>query len=107
MAVTPEGAVKARIKSALQKVGVWYWMPQGSIYGRHGASDFVCCYRGRMLCIEAKADSKRQPTKNQMAFGAEVERAGGVWWIIHAQNVIELPMLLRDFMEEIDRCFSN
>jgi hypothetical protein len=106
--VTPEGKVKEQIKKVLKSLGVFYWMPvMGMQFGTTGASDFICVVQGRVICIEAKATRRNRPTMNQFSFGERVQKAGGVWWVIHDQNVIELPMLLRDFMEELELCSSN
>ena len=106
--MTPEGRVKAKVSKILKDLGIFYWMPvMGMQFGTTGASDFICVVSGRIVCIETKATRKNRPTANQFTFGEKVQKAGGVWWIIHDQNVIELPMLLRDFMEELELCFSN
>ena len=62
MASTPEGKVKAKIKAWLKKRGVWYCTPIGSGYGVSGVPDFLCCYNGLFLAIEAKAPGKRSNT---------------------------------------------
>ena len=43
MATTPEGKVKTAIKSVLKDEGVYYFMPRGTLLGRRGVSDFICC----------------------------------------------------------------
>jgi penicillin-binding protein-related factor A (putative recombinase) len=97
---TPEGIVKNKIKEALGKAGVMYYMPSAAIYGNAGASDFICCAAGRFLAIEAKATARSIPTKLQKIFMARVEQHGGIAWVIHAGNVVELPILLRDLITE-------
>lgn len=62
MAQTPEGAVKAKIKSWLKARNIWYSMPIGSGFGKSGVPDFLCCWDGRFLAIEAKAPGKRSNT---------------------------------------------
>lgn len=106
--MTPEGRVKEKVKKILKDQDIFYWMPvMGMQFGTTGASDFICVVRGRIVCIETKATRKNRPTMNQFTFGERVQKAGGVWWVIHDENVVELPMLLRDFTQEIDLCFSN
>lgn len=62
MAQTPEGAVKAKIKAWLKARGIWFCMPIGSGFGNSGVPDFLCCWDGLFLAIEAKAPGKRRNT---------------------------------------------
>jgi len=79
--MTPEGRVKAAIKRALKRHGVWYTMPvPHSAYGSMSV-DFLCCVRGRFLAIEAKAPG-RQLTARQQACLAAIEAAGGLTAVI-------------------------
>ena len=62
MAQTPEGKVKAAIKKWLKARGIWFCMPMGTGFGTSGVPDFVCCWNGKFLAIEAKAPGKRSNT---------------------------------------------
>lgn len=62
MAATPESKVKAVIKRWLVERGIWYCTPIGSAFGTAGVPDFICCWNGRFLAIEAKAPGKRRNT---------------------------------------------
>ncbi len=62
MAMTPEGKVKAAVKTFLKTKGVWYCMPMGTGFGNSGVPDFLCCYNGRFIAIETKAPGKRGNT---------------------------------------------
>lgn len=62
MAITPEGAVKKAIKAWLKSRAVWYVMPVSNGMGVAGVPDFLCCWNGRFLAIEAKAPGKRSNT---------------------------------------------
>ena len=53
--MTPEAKVKEKIKKILKSYSVWYAMPHGAGYGDAGVPDFLCCYQGKFLAIEAKA----------------------------------------------------
>lgn len=55
MTTTPEGKVKDAIKGVLKAFDVWYCMPRGTVFGRSGVPDFLCCVNGKFLAIEAKA----------------------------------------------------
>ena len=58
MATTPEGKVKKEIKKYLDEIGAWYYMPVSNGMGRVGCPDFIICYRGHFLAVEAKAPGK-------------------------------------------------
>jgi len=62
VAQTPEGKVKAAIKKWLKARGIWFCMPMGTGFGTSGVPDFVCCWNGKFLAIEAKAPGKRSNT---------------------------------------------
>ena len=89
--MTPEGRVKAAIKRALQKHGVYFEMPVPSGYGKSGL-DFTCCHRGRFFAIEAKAPGK-QATPRQELRMREMGAAGGKTFEIDG------PTGLRDLEE--------
>ena len=58
MALTPEGAVKKKVKEWLVKHGAYYYMPVSNGMGRVGAPDFIVCLAGRFIGIETKAPKK-------------------------------------------------
>ena len=62
MAQTPEGAIKAKIKAWFKARGIWYCMPMGTGFGNSGVPDFICCWNGKFLAVEAKAPGKRSNT---------------------------------------------
>ena len=93
MAATPESKVKARIKALLQKHGVYYAMPIGTMYGNSGVPDFLCCINGRFLGIEAKA-GKGKPTALQLKNMRDIEAAGGVTAVINETGLESLEALL-------------
>lgn len=62
MAATPESKVKAAIKRWLVERGIWYCTPIGSAFGTAGVPDFICCWNGRFLAIEAKAPGRLSNT---------------------------------------------
>lgn len=72
---TPEGLVKDEIKRGLAEYDIWYFMPVQGGYGRR-AIDFICCWRGRFIAIEAKAGVNKV-SKHQETTLADIENAGG------------------------------
>jgi hypothetical protein len=74
--MTAESLVKKEIKKGLAEMGIYYFMPVQSGYGKRTV-DFICCYKGRFIAIEAKAGANRT-SKFQDATLAEIENAGGI-----------------------------
>jgi hypothetical protein len=62
---TPEAKVKAKVKAALDKYGVYYFMPATHGYGSSGVPDIIVCMQGRFIGIECKAKGNK-PTALQM-----------------------------------------
>lgn len=96
MAQTPEGAVKDAIKAWLKAHGVWYFMPVSNGMGSMGIPDFVCCWNGRFLGIEAKAPGKRgNVSALQQHQIACIHQAGGAAIVV--DDVAQLEPLLERF----------
>ncbi len=79
MARTPEGRVKDAIKRYLNKVGAWWCMPATGGFGKSGVPDFLVCWKGVFIGIEAKAPGKAgntTPAQNDQI--AQIIAAGGV-----------------------------
>jgi len=84
---TPEGKVKDKVKEFLHSRKVqslthpiegavgFYWMP---VVGGMGSPflDFVICYKGRFIAVEAKGPDLR-PTPRQYLIADMVEQGGG------------------------------
>jgi hypothetical protein len=81
MKVTPENAVKKRIREVLIKSGCFWYPAVAGPYSVAGIPDYVGCSNGRFFGIEAKAPSKK-PTALQLKRKTEIEAAGGKWFIV-------------------------
>jgi hypothetical protein len=94
MAMTPEGAVKKRVKEYLTSIGAYYYMPMSNGMGRVGVPDFVVCHEGKFLGVETKAPGKRKnTTPNQDRELAAIAAAGGLALVI--DDVAQLKEILR------------
>lgn len=92
MAQTPEGKVKAAVKTWLKARGIWFCMPMGTGYGNSGVPDFICCWNGRFLAIETKAPGKRSNTtvmQDNQIMG--IHRANGMAIVV--DNIEQLDQL--------------
>jgi hypothetical protein len=75
MAQTPEGRVKDKIKRILKERHAYWYMPVSNGMGAP-ALDFIVCFRGYFLSIEAKAPGKR-PTARQVQTMNKIKMADG------------------------------
>lgn len=91
MAATPERKVKDKIKAILESFGeeVYYAMPIGSGYGNSGVPDFLVCFRGQFIALEAKA-GKGKTTALQEHHLGRIERALGISWVVNDVTVNHL-----------------
>lgn len=97
--MTPEGETKKKIKAWLQSHGIvpaskvneylakgtpfdgWYYMPVQGAYSVKGVPDFIICYRGRFIAIEAKAPGG-DTTPNQDDQIEAIVQAGGRAFVV-------------------------
>lgn len=85
--MTPEGRVKAAVNRLLDKYkSIYKFMP---VPGGFGASslDYLLCVNGKFVAIETKAPGKK-PTDRQRRIAAQIERAGGVVFIIDSADAL-------------------
>jgi hypothetical protein len=73
--MTAENLVKQEIKRGLIARGIWFFMPVQTGYGRRSV-DFICCWQGLFLAIEAKAGDNKLG-RQQQATLEEIKEAGG------------------------------
>ena len=92
--MTAEGKVKLRIKKVLNDINAYYCMPATAGYGNSGVPDFLVCYRGKFIGIEAKAEGNK-PTALQYKHLREIQDNGGVSLVVNEENVLQLHELLR------------
>lgn len=82
--MTPEGKVKAKIKSLLKLHDAYYFMPVQNGMGSP-ALDFYVCHKGRFIGIEAKAPGK-YATPRQVNTMDEIVSAGGATIVVSDDN---------------------
>jgi len=83
--MTPEGAVKARVKKVLAQYGEEldaFWPVQNGM--GTPALDCIVCYRGHHIEIETKAPGKK-PTPRQEITIAKKEKAGAKVFVIDGE----------------------
>jgi hypothetical protein len=99
--MTPEGAVKKRVKETLKELGAWYAMPMGTGYGHSGIPDFLVCLDGVFIAIETKA-GKGTTTALQDREIKRIHEAKGIAIIVREDNLEtlarDLKMMIRGRM---------
>lgn len=106
--MTPEGAVKDKVKKCLATHGIfsaskagsfpenaqgWYFMPVSSGHGVSGIPDFLGQHRGRFFGIETKAPG-RKPSGFQALQIAAIRASGGAMFVIDG-DLTELESWLK------------
>lgn len=94
MAKTPEAKVKNRIKNILNEHDIYYAMPMGTGYGNSGVPDFLCCWKGKFLAIEAKAGANA-PTALQQSHLDRINDCGGEAWVVNEGNIHAFELFLK------------
>ena len=92
MAMTPEKKVKNNVVKLLKDYGVYYFFPATYGMGRSGIPDIVCCYKGRFVGIECKANGNK-PTPLQERELTAIREAGGASIVIDENNMDKLEEL--------------
>ncbi len=109
--MTPEGAVKEKVKAFLQSrgcatlgkplpdaVGYYHmYVPHG--YGEP-ALDFTGCYKGRFFAIETKAPGGTPSARQKLIMKAHHDALGFSIW---GDDVDDLCRRLGEFFDHVDR----
>ncbi len=89
--MTPEGITKKKIKAILKKYNAYSYMPVSNGLGAP-ALDFIVCYRGLFLSIEAKAwEGKKKMTSRQLHTSNEIVKADGT--VFRVDDTVTLNQL--------------
>lgn len=91
--MTPEGKVKASVRSILRKHHIHYLHIPGSAFGKNGAPDYVCCVEGRYVEIECKAGKGKQ-TELQRINQKECVDSKGMYLLVNEENLHSLENFL-------------
>jgi hypothetical protein len=94
MAQTPEGKVKDKIKKILKAHNIYFAMPMGTGYGNAGVPDFLCCFDGKFIAIEAKANGGKVTALQQKNL-SDIERSRGMAWVVDEDNIHVLELYIK------------
>jgi hypothetical protein len=95
--MTPEGKVKEKIDAVLRKLDIYYFKPRGTTLGRAGIPDYVCCFKGIFIAIEAKANGNKLSAL-QYQEGINIAKHGGKFFVVNETNVDELEGWLLTYL---------
>lgn len=95
--MTPEGAIKTKIKKYLKDTfpGSVIYFPIASKFSQSGASDILCCINGRFVALEVKTATGKV-TPLQWLFIDQVKAAGGVAAVV--RSVEDVKVVLANFV---------
>lgn len=88
-----EAWVKKQIKSQLEALDIWYYMPNGGYFSISGIPDFVTCEGGFFKGIEAKDSDGKWSTAQQDIKKAITEH-GGHYILVDENGIFALWDLL-------------
>lgn len=88
-ATTPEGRIKNKLSKMLRDKGIWYFYPASNGFGRAGIPDLIAIVDGLFVGLECKADPSKKPTALQKKCGEDIEKAGGVWFLVNSDEMIQ------------------
>lgn len=92
--------VKKILKAHMPRVA--YYMPVQTGYGRHGIEDFCVCAYSIWLAIETKDTAKSKHSEHQKIRRDEIVAAGGLYVIIHQDNLDWLEQLLNAMQKRFE-----
>ena len=102
MATTPESKVKKAVRTLLDDLGIYHFMPPANGFGRAGIPDIVACMDGHFIAIECKA-GKGQTTALQDRELNAILNHGGTVYIAREHNLDDLKLLLKEKRNELRR----
>jgi len=89
MKMTPEGKIKAKVKTLLNATPMTYYdMPVPSGFGKSGL-DFNCCVAGHALYIETKASSNEHLTPRQRECALRMLASGAAVFVVCGPSSLE------------------
>ena len=93
MATTPESKVKKAVRTLLDDLGIYHFMPPANGFGRAGIPDIVGCMDGHFIAIECKAGKGTTTALQDRELNA-IHNHGGTVYIAREHNLDELRQML-------------
>ena len=86
--------VKAILKYLKTVPDCFCWKEHGGMYGTAGIPDIICCYRGKFVAFEVKAE-KGKTTALQDSVINKIQKCGGKAAVVRSVNEV------KDMLEEM------
>ena len=102
MATTPESKVKKAVRTLLDELGIYHFMPPANGFGRAGIPDIVACMDGHFIAIECKAGKGTTTALQDRELNAILNH-GGTVYIAREHNLDDLKLLLKEKQNELRR----
>lgn len=102
MAMTPESKVKKAVRTLLDELGIYHFMPPANGFGRAGIPDIVACMDGHFIAIECKAGKGTTTALQDRELNAILNH-GGTVYIAREHNLDDLKLLLKEKRNELRR----
>lgn len=93
-----EAVVKDNIKRILRRYGVYFIMPHGGHFGNIGVPDFICCYQGKFIAIEAKSSTGKVSPRQQVHLD-DITEHGGIAMVVNDETLNDLEDLFKSKLE--------
>ena len=93
MADTPEKKVKRKVMEQLKVMKAYTVTPMTSGFGNSGVPDVLCCYKGKFIGIECKANGGKM-TALQIHNMNAIKNTGGITFLIDESNVDNLTDMI-------------
>lgn len=93
-----EKQIKEYVRRMLKARQIYYFMPQGGLYGNAGVPDFICCFNGRFVAIEAKSPQRKEKglTALQRKHAQEIMGSDGKHFVVYDSTTLNE---LREWLE--------
>lgn len=93
--MTPEGKVKAKVKTVLKRFGAYYHMVVQNGMGAPSL-DFVGCHSGLFFAVETKAGNKDMTDRQKMTSQSMMDAGGAVFLVNEIVGLAELEQWLQE-----------
>ena len=94
--------MKKAVRTLLDELGIYHFMPPANGFGRAGIPDIVACMDGHFIAIECKAGKGTTTALQDRELNAILNH-GGTVYIAREHNLDDLKLLLTELRNELRR----
>lgn len=89
-----EKQFEKKVKNYLKNQGAWILKTWSGGFQRSGIPDLLCCYKGKFIGIELKAENGRLSELQKYELD-EIQKAGGIAMVLRPSDFDEFKELLK------------